>query len=72
MTTETFLTREEVKTLTGFSYPTKQAKQCREMGIPFYTNRRGYPMILRDVLTGKSSKVKAKENESWQPPEQAG
>lgn len=42
-----------------------QARQLRTMGIPFFVNARGRPIIARAFFTG--AKVEAPSRPKWQP-----
>ena len=61
---DTFLTDAELRYLTGFIQPKKQAEQCRRLGIPFFTNARGRPVVSRDIINAKPPK---KAQAAWQP-----
>ncbi|VVE56415.1 hypothetical protein PCA20602_05100 [Pandoraea capi] len=50
---ETFLTREEVQYLTGRQIKTKQAEALRRMGIPFFLNAGGRPIVARVAIEGR-------------------
>ena len=45
-----FLTDAEVRTLTGYHKPSKQAEQLRAQGIRFVLNRLGRPVVAREWL----------------------
>lgn len=68
METDQFLTDAELERLTGYRSPKKQAAHCRKIGIPFFPNARGKPIVSRDVINGteKAAKPKA-EKPAWQP-----
>ena len=42
-----------------------QARQLRTMGVPFFVNARGRPIIARAFFTG--AKVEAPSRPKWQP-----
>jgi len=52
---ETFLTREEVQYLTGRQIKTKQAEMLRRMGIPFFLNAGGRPIVARVAIEGRGA-----------------
>lgn len=47
-----FLTQEDLRTLTGKAQKAKQAEQLRRMGIPFYLNASGHPIVARSAIEG--------------------
>jgi hypothetical protein len=51
--TSTFLTKEEVATLTGRSRKAQQIAQLRTMGLPFWINALGHPIIPRSAIDGR-------------------
>lgn len=42
-----------------------QCEQLRKMGIPFYRNARGAPIVVRDALTGH--KPQQAPHKKWEP-----
>jgi hypothetical protein len=48
-----FLTRQELETLTGFSRKASQIVQLRRMGIPFFVNGSGHPIVTRAAVEGQ-------------------
>lgn len=57
----TFLTQEEVAELTGRKVRSKQIEGLRQMGIAFWVNPVGRPVIARSAIEGKSSAPAAKK-----------
>jgi hypothetical protein len=53
--TSTFLTKEEVATLTGRSRKAMQIAQLRTMSLPFWINALGHPIIPRSAIDGRPS-----------------
>jgi hypothetical protein len=53
--TSTFLTKEEVATLTGVKFKSRQIIQLRTMGLPFWINALGHPIIPRSAIDGRPS-----------------
>lgn len=47
-----FLTPEDVAILTGRKTKTKQIEALRSMGIPFFVNAIGHPIVARAVVEG--------------------
>lgn len=67
-----FLDDEEIATLTGIrrgqggvSRDALQAEHLRKIGVPFYLNRRGRPLVVREVLTG--ARVVPAAKPKWTP-----
>ena len=66
--TDTFLNPDEMQDLTGYKAASKQCQQLRSQGIPFFVNARGYPRVVRDVLSGSPKKAATpKPEKTWQP-----
>ena len=55
---EQFLTDDELEQLTDYVRPSKQAEHCRKLGIPFFTNARGKPVVSRDAVSAKPAPKK--------------
>lgn len=55
----TFLDREEIKALTGRSYLRLQIAALTKMGIPFFVNDVGRPVVARSVVEGRGSAAPA-------------
>ena len=50
---DTFLTQEEVEYLTGRRVKAKQAEILRRMGVPFFLNAGGRPIVTRVAIEGR-------------------
>ena len=50
---DTFLTREEIAELTGRKVKSKRVEQLRKMGLPFWLNAVGAPVIATSTIEGK-------------------
>ncbi|MGB2832950.1 MAG: DUF4224 domain-containing protein [Methylotenera sp.] len=68
-----FLTPQEVAELTGiargrdgFTREQMQADHLRKLGIPFFPNASGRPMIARVVIEGGTQQQK-QPKQTWQP-----
>lgn len=48
--TSTFLTLEELAILTGRKMKSKQIKTLRLMGLPFFINATGHPVVARSTV----------------------
>lgn len=60
----TFLSEEELRVLTGRTQKSKQVEQLRKMGIPFFFNAAGRPVVSTQVVNGMKP---AAENKNWSP-----
>lgn len=79
MADEMFLTAAEVGELTGIKKGKRiggrlvprevlQAQQLRSVGVPFYPNARGRPIVARAVIEGRNVPAPAPEkHRGWQP-----
>ena len=52
---ETFLTTEAVEKLTGWRRKSKQVEQLRKMGLPFWINGIGQPVVAVVAIEGRKS-----------------
>ncbi len=60
-----FLDADELKALTGYAQRARQIAQLRQMGIAFWINGAGRPVVARSVIDGsKSTDQPAK---TWEP-----
>lgn len=66
MTNPLFLTPDEIKELSGFTFKDLQVTQLRTMGIPFRINGRGRPIVARSVIDGTNTNSSNLQQE-WQP-----
>lgn len=55
----TFLSQEEVSELTGRKVRSKQIEALRQMGIAFWVNPVGRPVIARSVIEGRNNATAA-------------
>ncbi len=61
-----FLTNDELRELTGYVQPAKQAAHLKAQRIPFHTNRAGHPKVARAILEGR--KVESQpQPKTWAP-----
>lgn len=58
-----FLTQEEVAELTGKGRKSLQILQLRLMGIAFYINACGRPIVCRSAIEGRKEEAKVIEKE---------
>jgi Domain of unknown function (DUF4224) len=54
-TAATFLTPDELAQLTGFRRKGRQVEQLRRMGIAFYVNGCGRPVVTRTSIEGSAT-----------------
>ena len=61
-----FLDKEEMRTLTGRASKRLQIDALKQMGISFYVNAAGRPVVVRAVLEGKAESQDAPKL-TWSP-----
>ena len=62
VTTDLFLTRAELKDLTGYDFKSKQITHLRDHGIPHFISATGNPRVSRSILSGPSKERRSKPN----------
>ena len=60
-----FLTIQEVRELTGYSSKSKQIAQLRRMGLAFFINAGGRPVVTVTAVEGR--KPVPAQTAGWQP-----
>jgi len=60
--TELFLSRDELRDLTGYAFKSKQIEHLREYGIPHFISATGNPRVARSILYGPLQKKRSKPN----------
>lgn len=65
--TSMFLEKDELARLTGRKTKSKQIAALRSMGIPFFVNACGHPIVTRVAVEGRPSAEKAPEPR-WEMP----
>lgn len=65
MTSSLFLSAEDLHTLTGFSVKAKQIEQLRKMGVPFFVNGCGRPVVAVSVVEGRKQEIQPQQG--WKP-----
>ena len=66
--TDTFLTRDEVATLTGRRRRALQIAALREQGVPFLVDAMGWPVVVRAAVVGRaSSPAPRPARPAWSP-----
>lgn len=61
----TFLADEDLAILTGRKVKSKQIEALRRMGLPFWVNAIGKPVVSCSVIDGRKEAAKPKK---WTPP----
>ena len=59
-----FLQPSDIKTLTGCAHKDKQIAQLRKMGLPFFVNAGGRPVVTAAVVEGAKQ---PSTPQAWQP-----
>lgn len=65
--TNTFLTCDDLVELTGRKTKSKQIEALRKMGLPFWVNAIGKPVVAVAAIEGR--KAPATPAPAWTPPE---
>jgi biotin operon repressor len=58
-----FLSPADLRELTGYARPSRQIEQLRRMGIPFWVNAAGRPIVSKAALEGQQ----AEQTKTWEP-----
>lgn len=62
-----FLTQEELVILTGRKKKNLQLEQLRKMGVPFFVNAVGAPVVARVAIEGRPTKAEPPRKKAWVP-----
>lgn len=64
-----FLDQDELRWLTGLTQKTRQIAQLKKMGIAFYVNAAGMPIVLRAALesTRPIALDRSAQPKAWKP-----
>lgn len=62
-----FLSAEDVAILTGRRFKGQQIAELKVMGIPFWINAMGKPIVARAVVEGRKIAAADAPRERWQP-----
>lgn len=65
--TQMFLTKEELAILTGRKLKSYQIEALRRMGIPFFVNAIGHPIVARTAIEG-GNKAASEPKPKWTSP----
>lgn len=63
---ELFISREDLITLTGCHHKQAQINVLRQNRIPFFLNASGRPIVTRAAVEGRE-RTSAEKTEAWQP-----
>lgn len=63
----TFLDRDEIKGLTGRCHVKMQIAALQKMGIPFFVNDIGRPVVTRSAIEGRVSTASTPPKKTWVP-----
>ena len=61
-----FLDPAAMRALTGYAHKAKQIERLRAMGVPFWINGRGIPVVACSALEGGQRQA-PKPQRGWQP-----
>lgn len=61
-----FISNEHLEKLTGKKQKSQQIAQLRKMGIPFFINASGHPVVTVVAVEGKAQSTK-KTEKPWTP-----
>jgi hypothetical protein len=64
-----FLTQDELVALTGRKIKSKQIEVLRRMGLPFWVNAVGKPVVSVAAIEGRNADIPKKSAPTWQPPD---
>lgn len=66
-TPSTFLTPDDVAVLTGRKSKSRQVEALRKMGVPFFINSTGHPIVTKSAVEGGGAKGAAPPAKKWSP-----
>ena len=68
MMSDTFLSRDDVRQLTGRAHRQPQIDALRNMGVPFFVNAIGWAIVARSAVEGRIPAPTAGESKkAWVP-----
>lgn len=62
-----FLTQDELVALTGRKIKSKQIEVLRRMGLPFWVNAVGKPVVSVAAIEGRKADIPKKPEPAWEP-----
>ncbi|WP_229258142.1 DUF4224 domain-containing protein [Duganella margarita] len=66
-TPSTFLTPDDIAVLTGRKSKSRQIEALRQMGVPFFVNGTGHPIVARTAVEGGPAGKAAPPPKKWSP-----
>ena len=66
MTKDDFLDDEAMRKLTGYSHARLQINQLRRMGLPFFVNGAGKPVVPSAAVEGRRVDT-VRKSSNWHP-----
>ena len=67
MPADLFLDDDALRQLTGFAHKARQVEQLRRMGIPFWVNGRGAPVVACSAVQGGKQADAPPPKQAWVP-----
>lgn len=65
--TQMFLTKDELAVLTGRKLKSYQIEALRRVGIPFFVNAIGHPVVTRSAIEGGNKTAAKPPGKEWEP-----
>jgi len=62
-----FLEQQEIVILTGRKMKSLQRVQLQKMGIPYFLNANGHPVVVRSVVDPTGNELKRPYQPDWIP-----
>jgi hypothetical protein len=62
-----FLNQDELVALTGRRIKSKQIEALRRMGLPFWVNAVGKPVVSVAAIEGRKADIPKKPEPTWEP-----
>jgi hypothetical protein len=67
MSADLFLDHDALRRLTGYAQKRRQVEQLRKMGVPFWVNGRGAPVVACSALQGSKPTDTPAPRPAWVP-----
>lgn len=64
---DTFLSKDDVRHLTGRAHRDPQIAMLKQMGIPFFINAAGWAVVTRAAVEGRMNQPSAEPKKGWVP-----
>ena len=62
-----FLSQDDLVALTGRRIKSKQIEALRRMGLPFWVNAVGKPVVSVTAIEGRKADIPKKPEPTWEP-----